>query len=315
MKIIAAADLHMTAARPVNRTDNYEETVLGKFDQILSLARKHDAVLTISGDLFDTVKLTKIPYVLTNKILQMIRLSKVRVLACHGQHDMTYHNPNLQTSPYYTLLVGGGVEVPGAMGITIGDVRFYGAGWGQEIAMPGVKTPDLIDVLLLHRTITPGEPPFFLKDATSAKDALKTLHNFDFVLSGDYHSGFVHEEEVDQDVRFLVNPGPMLRSSIDSMSYQPRVYLIDTEVLSVEPTYLHIEENVWNTERIEKQSQHEISVNTQDLLAAMSRQEDRPDYFKILDRVLDAVENPELVELVKGVLLTAQKNLEGVKCL
>lgn len=309
MKIISAADLHMTTARPVNRIDDYEETVLAKFHQILNFAREYDAVLTVSGDLWDTSKLSKIPYQLTNKILQMIKLLKVRVLACHGQHDMTYHNLNLQTSPYYTLLVGGGIEVPGALGISIGNVRFYGAGWGQDIPMPMEKTDNIIDVLLLHRTITPGEPPFFLKDATPAQKTLETLYNFDLVLSGDYHEPFIAE----RDGAFLVNPGPMLRASIDKRDYRPRVYLIDTDTAEITPLYLDIKSDVWNDERLEKQAQHEISVSTNGLRDAMARKEDRPDFFKILDGVVEEAADVKLAAMTKEVLTTARKNLEGLR--
>jgi len=307
MKIIATADLHMTSSRPVNRIDDYESVVINKFNQILQLARKHDAVLTISGDLFDTAKMSKVPYQLTNKVLQMIRLAKVRVLACHGQHDMVYHNANLQPSPYYTLFVGGGIEIPGALGITVGKVRFYGAGWGQEIPMPMEKDPELTDILLLHRTITPAEPPFFLKDATSAQDTLKALYNFDLILSGDYHQGFISE----LDDRFLVNSGPMLRSNIDARSYYPKVYLIDTDTAEITPQFLKIESNVWNDERIEKLAQHDISISTGALLDAMAKKEDRPDFYQILGTVLAESNNDKLTVMAQEVLATAQKNLGG----
>jgi hypothetical protein len=309
MKIIATADLHMTTAQPVNRTDDYEATVIDKFNQILGFAMQHGAILTISGDLWDTAKLSKVPYELTNKILQMIRLSKVRILACHGQHDMTYHNPNLQTSPYYTLLVGGGIEIPGPMGIIIDGVRFYGAGWGQQIVMPPEKNDDIADVLLLHRTITPLEPPFYLKDATSAQIVLEKLYNYDLILSGDFHESFLSEMEG----RFLVNPGPMLRASVDKRDYRPRVYLIDTETAEINPIFLKIKDDVWNDDRIEKQAQHDISITTNGLRDAMARKEDRPNFFKILDGVVAEANNNDLAVMTKEILTTAQKNLEGIR--
>ena len=308
MKILAAADLHLTSACPVNRIDNYEETALRKFDQILSIARQHDAVLTVSGDFWDTTKMSKIPYELTNKVIQMLRMTKVRMLACHGQHDMAYHNPNLQSSPYYTLLVAGAMEIPGPMGISIGNVRFFGSGWGQDIPMPEEKNPDLVEVLLLHRTITEYEPPFFLKDGTSAAKAMEVLRNFDFILSGDYHEAFIRQEAD----RFLVNCGPMLRQKITERTLKPVAHLIDTDERTVTSIPLDVRDDVWNDERIEKQKQHEVSVSTTDLLKAMNEQSDRPDFIEILDTVLQDVGEEGLVNLVREVVAMARKKKEGV---
>lgn len=308
MKIVAAADLHITTARPVNRVDDYVETILGKIDQIIHLTRKNKAVLALAGDIVDTTKMSKVSYELINKVIQIIRLSQTRVFACHGQHDIAYHNQNLQVSPYYTLFVSGALEMPAHLGIVVENTRFYGAGWGQKIPIPQEKIKGVSDVLLLHRTITPGEPPFYLKDATPAQEVMKALPMYDYFICGDYHVPFWNKSKAGQ---ILVNCGPMLRQKINERDLKPRIHLIDTDTGTVTPFFLKIQEQVWNDARLEKQKEHEVTIETDGLLEVMTRQNDRPDFLKILNKTLTETKDARLVEMVQDILTEAKKRLEA----
>jgi len=90
MKFVSCNDLHISERNPVSRTDNYQEAIFAKLDQVkkLAVAVKARAVL-IAGDIFH--EKTRVPYSLTCRFLNWctsIRVLGIDVVAIPGNHDL-----------------------------------------------------------------------------------------------------------------------------------------------------------------------------------------------------------------------------------
>lgn len=215
--IIGTADWHLSRNTPVSRTDtDYFQTALEKIKYIVELSKERDAPICIAGDIFDTIRVT--PYMI-NELSSLLKEAP-GVYTVAGQHDM--ENRNLSSACAYKTL-----EETGAIKHLTYKGRAYisGVSFTEELS----STIEA-KILLLHKTITKKDPPFFLKDATRASDILKLLDKVRIVVSGDYHVPFI----VYNSEQLLVNCGPLLRRGKDHLHYKPRVYCIDVETRDVE---------------------------------------------------------------------------------
>ena len=53
MKLLVAADLHLTHKTPLGRKDNYAGTCLRKLEQLVNYANIDETDIIITGDIFD----------------------------------------------------------------------------------------------------------------------------------------------------------------------------------------------------------------------------------------------------------------------
>ena len=213
-KYICCSDLHLRGTAPVFRRDNYVETMFKKFEFIVNYTNEKHADLLIAGDIFDTAR---VPHEVVNKAMDLLLQLEYPATICAGQHDMSYHNPDVFKSPLYSMYLAGVVKWQH-------NATIYSHDWDQEATIP---TPtELSELLLIHKTITPREPPFFLKEAVSAEQAMDQFPNFEWIVSGDYHVPYITENDRGQ---ILVNCGCMLRNAKDQKNHKPQIHLIDTE--------------------------------------------------------------------------------------
>jgi len=259
MNYIAAADLHIRSNRPQFRKDDYFGTVCRKFKQIVYLCNKYKADLIIAGDFFDHVK---VGHKVVNMILSILQKLNGKILLVAGQHDMSFHTLDLSSSPLQTLIYNCKVillkkDTP----FKNGNDNIYGCSFG-EIPI----YPEKDSILVIHRTITPKEPPFFLTEAISADEAFNTFPGYSLIISGDYHSAFI----VKKSKNALINCGPMMRQSIDQMELQPKVWLINTDA-----------------NRIVRKEESEFSKDLGELIETLKNQANRPDYKSNVKLLMD----------------------------
>lgn len=283
-RFIACADLHIRNNRPVHRKDEYFKTVCNKFQQIISLGNEHCAHIIIAGDFFDSVK---VGHKVVNTILEIMNTlsDKRRVFVIAGQHDMSYHTHDLSGSPLQTLIHAGKIELlhrkhPLVVVENFEEEWIYGCSFGQEPVEPKHKN----SILVIHKSVTPGEPPFFLTDAISDEEMFNKYPKYKLFICGDFHSPFTAQTEK----RMLVNCGPMLRQSIDQIDLKPRVWFIDTCSKKCKPIFLNIEppESVFTLENIKDKSESDLSEEIGDLIDTLKNRAERPDYKETVKLIM-----------------------------
>jgi DNA repair exonuclease SbcCD nuclease subunit len=249
MKYLACADLHIKAQKPLYRTDNYLEACLGKLNQIVDIANREKAIPLIAGDTFDS---HRVSLGVLNDVIEILSGCEFKPIVVPGQHDMRYHSQDLYGTPLETLELADVIKVLQCHeqdGVT-------GVGWGAEIPEEGS------DILLIHKCVTPDEPPFFLPDAISAKELAHNYKQYRVIISGDYHPCFVQKF---RRANIVVNCGTMMRNSKDLIAHKPMVHLIDIgEKVDIQSIELKVKpaEEVFDLGKIEYEKQHGIEVDT-----------------------------------------------------
>jgi len=275
LNIIATADLHIRANRPQFRTDDYFTTVIRKFRQIISTANRYDAILIVAGDFFDSVK---VGHKVVNSVLQSLKRLKNKCYVCSGQHDMVFHSSDLTGSPLQTLIhTGKVVLLKNDKPEIVGKHRLYGCSFGEE-----PKNTEKDSILVIHKSITPEEPPFFLTDAISARDALKKYSSYKLIISGDFHEPFI--KRINN--RTLINCGPMLRQSIDQTELEPVIWLIKEGKIRKIKLKIEPPEKVFALEQIKKKEDSRFSKELEELVDTLKDKKEKPDYKNTVELIM-----------------------------
>lgn len=298
-KFLCCSDLHIRSNAPINRKDDYFETAIGKFSQIVSLANKHKADIICAGDIFDHIK---VGHKVVNTIISILgNLDGVFYLVL-GQHDAPNHKTDfIDQSPIQTLLFQNNVVRLTEYPIKIDNCLIYGASWGERI--PRLRNTKN-RMLVLHKSITPEKPPFFLTEAISAKEAL-SKYTYDFIISGDYHVPFVQGLKE----KILINPGPMLRQKINESELQPSVFLLDTLTKQSKRIYLKVRpaEDVFILENATKKTTSEFKEELDDLVQALKDRSERPNYKQVVDVLIkEMTPDKRTVDKIKEKLYEAE---------
>ena len=278
MNIIATADWHLSKTTPISRTDtDYFQTCLDKVQQIVDYAKKFDAIICVAGDIFDNLRVT--PYMI-NRLYEI--LQGVRVFSVAGQHDMEYRN--LTDSCAYSTLrkLGCITHLDRHKEYQYSQCGIAGVSFNEEV-------PRNLEskIVLVHKTITESDPPYFLKDAVRALSMMKLLQGCQIIISGDYHVPFVKKryEQV------LVNCGSLMRKGKDQIDYKPCVWFINTHTLSVEPLPLKIKpiKEVFSfSVRNETPSQQNVVMADMDkVIERLTKEELKPSFENILLALAD----------------------------
>ena len=227
---ILTADIHLTDRRPICRKDDYLETLRQKLDFIREVQRKHDnCPILDAGDIFDYWKCTPalISWALSNLPDGMVTIP--------GNHDLPQHNPNLlNKSGLFVLALAKKIFLlsDGATFKT-NNADVYGCSWGreQEIEKRFNRTPPSQTsenkskrrVIILH-TMTwsrkLGKPWPGCTDPHAGR-VMKRIPNYDLILTGHNHQSFTNKTGG----KLLVNPGSIMRRTVDQVDHQPKIYL------------------------------------------------------------------------------------------
>jgi len=235
MKLLLTGDWHLRWGKPRYRTDDYTETQLGKLWYLLDCAKDHGcAAILQPGDMTENYPVAKFPHRLMQRCISVFRGDGIPIYTVWGQHDGNYH-ADFENTP---LKVMDAADV-----VTILDegnhdtflssrgpgVRVYGAGWDEDI--PSVdQATGYRNILLIHRMISNADYWSGHVAYRQAQEFLASHPEFDLVVSGDNHHHFM----VEQDGRYLVNCGSLMRTNIDQRDHKPVFYIYDTDDRTVE---------------------------------------------------------------------------------
>lgn len=129
MKFVIANDIHLSLKAPSSRTDDYTNTILGKMNQLLTLAIKTKAVaILLAGDIFN--EKTRVPTLLIYHLLRwcnQVKEAGIRIIAIPGNHDLSNDRyDSLPGQPLGLLFEFGIMEDCSFRTISIGDVAIVG---------------------------------------------------------------------------------------------------------------------------------------------------------------------------------------------
>ena len=279
MNLILTADWHLTSKNPRIRTDDYPFTQLKKASWICRLANDEDAAIVIAGDLFDR---PSFPIPLLHTYMRLFNSVENGVYVIYGQHDLHFHNPDITRTPLGLLLEAGAVKYADHIGF---DCRDYGV---------TLEEPDS-KMLCIHAPITRYDPPFYMKDAVSAKQFLKMHPEYQFVVSGDWHESFVYEEKG----AHLFNPGPIMRPSKDKVHFEPRVILLkqlndipyDWEWINIP-----IKTDVFDLDLMDKDDLAQYREEIRELAAEFDYKENTPRFWDNVDKVVAEIDPSQMVK-------------------
>ena len=136
--------------------------------------------------------------------------------------------------------------------------------------------------LLIHKTLTPKKPPFFLKEAVSGKKFMRKYPQYKIIISGDYHVPFIMQKERN----VLINTGTLIRNKKDMENHVPYIWHIEhasstPKVTRIEVPHLPYKE-VFDVERISYDKEHGIAVNTEKLKSLIKHGVQTDDIQKVV---------------------------------
>lgn len=158
---------------PASRTDDFEQALFNKLEQVTALALKVGAAaVCIAGDLFHHK--TRVPYATISKLLMWARrlqAAGIPVLVIAGNHDLQHDRlDSLPTQPLGVLLAAGAMI----------DVS-YRPQWFDGVRVVGVPYPDAKDITAFARLLDNDRSPGILM-----------AHCFATVEGGTYFGEHIH---------------------------------------------------------------------------------------------------------------------------
>jgi len=282
MKWIYTADWHIRFNKPRVRTDNYSETQFNKIKWICELANKENASIIVAGDIFDK---PVCPIEWQYRYISLFKSVKRSIYTIYGQHDLHFHNPNINKTPYGILVIAEAIKEFGKL--------MDACNFGEEV--PKCKSTHLC----IHAPITKDKPPFFMEDAVSAKDFLKKHLEWNYIVSGDFHEQHV----TTVNGRILFNPGPIMRTAKDKVDFEPKVVFHDTETDQWEWVNIPIETDVFDFDLMDKDDKTEYKDKLREYAGNIDAGSTKQNFRENVKVVIDKVKPKDpTLEIIDNVL-------------
>ena len=238
MKLLVAADLHLTHKTPLGRKDNYAEACLGKLKQLVDYANIDETDIIITGDVFDQPN-TSIWFV--NRVIAVLKECKSTIYVIAGNHDLKYHVlDNIRESSLWNLLLSRVILIPMPESMFL----FYGVAanfcnYGEEQFVAPTLVEGVKNILIL---LTPvfDVVPFYMPNADTPESLEKKFPGYDYYLTGDIHQSLITAK--------VINPGSMMRMTRARKEHKPCFVELDTDTGEKTIHYFQIEEDVWKTD-------------------------------------------------------------------
>jgi predicted phosphodiesterase len=171
---------------------------------------------------------------------------------------------------------------------------FSGCSYDQE---PPIPIQNKFNVLLVHRMII-EEKLWSAQENYVASNIFLRQNNFDLIVSGDNHRGFISEAH---GKRLLVNCGAMMRSKIDQVNHKPFVVLYDTDTRKYQQIFIPIEpaDKVFRMEKVVAEKERNTSLES--FVAGISEQKEVGLLFE--DNLQEfAKANPDVDSQTMGII-------------
>ena len=234
-KFLYITDIHF-GAKPIARKDNYNESILKKFEWVLKLARKNKCIVLIGGDLFDS---PKIKFLELNQLIDL--LSKYKDVEIHCIHGNVRHDGIESISPLKLVKMTSLISNDGEYKDFNNSRVIFGNHGFDFMKVPSLCHKEKKNILMTHLTIT--KTPIIFDHILMSE--FKTPA--EVVLVAHYHP---YQGVVNEGGTLFVAPGALARRKkvAHDMNRQPKaVYLVvDEKGVRTKEIPIPCEQDVWS---------------------------------------------------------------------
>lgn len=223
MKYIVSADWHLRFDNPECRTDDFLAMQKKTVEYIANKTIEYNADLIIAGDILHRNRPRSANYIYNLLLKSVLCKIQNRVYFIAGNHDLPAHNYDRDSHCAYNVIEDIFNNVQKDLKLN-NDIHCFN--FGTEIE-------DHIGLCIMHRFCVVKDLPPYIEDGITA-DTLLSDYDYQYIITGDNHSGFVHREKN----RYVINPGCITRQSAKMQKYEPFVVLLDTETQEIKKILL-----------------------------------------------------------------------------
>lgn len=250
MKIAMIGDLHFRSTVPEARLDDY----LDNQDKLIKFLKKisEDHTIICSGDVVHRARERQDALGFTNYLIDTLPY----MWGILGNHDLLDHSfSQLNKTTMGTLINASSYGLLSADTVLELErgVYAYGFSYGVEIQHNKVYK-DNTNIAVYHGMVMEEPNDFF--DGHIALDLLKEFPEYDIILTGDNHKGFVVEHEG----RILINPGSLKRDTADQIDHVPYVYTYDTITKKLDKIPVPIENDIISRDHLEAKKERDARI-------------------------------------------------------
>lgn len=239
MRILFTTDSHLSAVSPINRIDDFKNTILNKMFELGQIAKYYNCNLILhGGDLFNNPS-CNVEYL--NKVIGIILGYGIPMYVVPGNHDL--YGYNINTLPRTSLGTLAASNVVGILDrkhpltFNIGNkiLQIEGQEYKPNIDAQVtndcmIHDPKDLNILISHSQLV--SKPFF-GDYTLIDNVQS---NANIIISGHYHEGF-REKFVNNTMFF--NPGAMTRQASGRTDI-PKCLILDIDDNTFKYSYMYV---------------------------------------------------------------------------
>jgi len=293
--LIFSADWHSRSTIPSCRIDNYLKAQERKYIFIAALSEKYSCPILIAGDVGNKPEWKN--WLLSYWII-FTSLTNQKIYVVPGQHDLPDHE--LERWKHSGLGVLSSSDVLRVMIYKVEVIKkaeryisISPCPFGERIPRKGQIWDR--NILVMHKMVIKDKPLWPEQVARTGKYFLKKYPMYDVILSGDNHNPFVTKYEG----RILVNPGSLMRMTVDQKNHRPRVYLYYAKTNTVLPIFLPIQKNVVSKKHISKKKERQKRVKA--YIRYLRKQYEIGLSFK--KNILEYLEKNKIRKSIKKIIL------------
>lgn len=249
---IFVSDLHLYDEPPICRCGepNWIEKQLFYLDELQMEQTECECPIIIAGDIFHKwfgcSKYKDSSFI--NHILDKFASFKYPIYSICGNHDLPHHNIELVGKSAYKTLTTGIIKDFSNKWIVFDDVAFYGYPFNSDLKIPKyMKAKE--HVAVVHKLIWKNEPFPGAPESGNVESLAKTLCNFNVIVAGDNHDGFIHSLKGVKKKQTIINCGSMMRTSTIQKEYKPMFYVYYGNH-KIETCYFSIDSDVFSEDHI-----------------------------------------------------------------
>ena len=228
-KYLITGDWHIRSDTSICRTDNFQEKQSECLNEVAFLARKYkvDAIINVG----DTFHRPRPDHSQELEIMLYEIFKDITIYFIAGNHELLYHR--IETMDECSIGVISKYDNWSNKNYIGDDCTIYLCSFGEVVNIKLYKNE--FNIAVIHRYCAEKQTPFFIKDGITAEDLLKENPDYNLIITGDNHHGFIY---LNKEGRFVINPGCLNRQAADMKSYKPRCYIFDTETSHYDKIYL-----------------------------------------------------------------------------
>jgi len=226
MRFLIFSDAHFSGKSPNKRTDNYYQSCLEKFDEILTLSKNVDAIISV-GDFLDSPLISN---TIIDDFLDRIEKNDKDFYVIYGNHELNGYNLNASKSSSLSHMIRRSKKVKHLQELEDDNmfIKGYDCYYGIEdkLIKDGLihSSDKKFTIAFTHAYIS--IKPFFQNVSHICAKDLET--NYSIIWCSHFHTDF---DETINGTRFL-NTNSIGRASINEQ-HLPKVAIIDTDTKNI----------------------------------------------------------------------------------